>query len=63
MVVDWIYRIPINAKPQYLVFRRVAKRAINPEKIYEGRMPPQGSALDRSGALEDVRARYRRSRR
>ena len=39
--VDWVYRIPLKEKPQYLVFRRVAKQPI--PKIVKGEPPTKGA--------------------
>ena len=47
LTVDWVYRIPKDQTPQYLVFRRVAKKPAG--KILSGPMPDPRQALDREG--------------
>ena len=50
LIVDWVYRIPNDEKPQYVVFRRTAKQAAG--KAYSKVMPPSQQALDREGLYE-----------
>jgi hypothetical protein len=63
--VDWVYRIPADQEPRYVVFRRVARRAPSPEEDYTdddgGRpMPPGIGALDREGLYDEKDRRRRR---
>jgi len=63
LIVDWVYRIPAEAEPSYIVFRRVAKAAFGEKSDFfdkPGKMPPALSALDREGAFEpEVKRRHR----
>ena len=64
LIVDWVYRIPADQDPRYVVFRRVARQAPSAKGDFtdrRNRMPPGSSALDREG-LYDEKDRRRRGR-
>ncbi len=58
LTVDWVYRIPKDQIPRYVVFRRVAKQAI--PKIITGPMPNRQKALDNQGIYKEQRPSRRR---
>jgi len=65
LAVDWVFRIPADQDPGYVVFRRVSRRAPSSEQDYTdddtgGRMPPGLNALDREGLYDEKKKRRRR---
>jgi len=58
--VDWVYRIPTEEKPRYVVFRRTAKKPVRDSIVV--RMPPSDQALDREAKLRKALPHRRRRR-
>jgi len=61
IMVDWVYRIGEDDEPRYVVFRRVAKKAVTRKTYKKNQMPDIRTALDRDGLREEGPKR-RRSR-
>lgn len=66
LTVDWVYRVPFDAKPRYVVFRRTASKAPADKQDHTDQlnlMPSGITALDRVDKLAPKSYRSRRNRR